>query len=102
MQAGHVPLALAIATYDWSPEMAVFCLGMHFLPNADSLVVKAGFAKPEFHCTVTHSILFALVVSGIVALFSPRSRHSLTTLPSNSTCSELPMSARTSSGTRSE
>ena len=27
MQAGHVPLALAIATYDWSPEMAVFCLG---------------------------------------------------------------------------
>src|SRR3970040_1933167 len=71
MQAGHVPLALAIATYDWSPEMAAFCLGMHFLPNADSLVVKAGFAKPEFHCTVTHSILFALVVSGIVALFSP-------------------------------
>ncbi len=71
MQAGHVPLALAIATYDWSPEMGVFCLGMHFLPNADSLVVKAGFAKPEFHCTVTHSILFALVVSGIVALFSP-------------------------------
>ena len=70
MQVGHVPLALAIATYDWSPEMGVFCLGMHFLPNADSLVVKAGFASPSFHCTVTHSILFALVVSGIVALFS--------------------------------
>ena len=71
MQAGHVPLALAIATYDWNPRTAVFVLGMHFLPNADSLVVRAGFAKPSFHCTVTHSVLFALVVSGLVALLSP-------------------------------
>ena len=71
MQAGHVPLALAIASYDWNPRMAAFCLAIHFLPNADSLVVKAGFAKPDFHCTVTHSLFFALVVSGIVALFSP-------------------------------
>jgi membrane-bound metal-dependent hydrolase YbcI (DUF457 family) len=70
MQVGHVPLALAIATYDWSPETAAFVLGMHFLPNADSLVVRAGLAKPEFHCTVTHSIVFALAVSGLVALFS--------------------------------
>src|SRR3990172_12899490 len=71
MQAGHVPLALAIATYDWNPRMAVFCLAIHWLPNADSLVVKAGFAKPEFHCTVTHSVFFALVVSGVIAIFSP-------------------------------
>jgi len=71
MQAGHVPLALAIATYDWNPRMAAFCLAIHWLPNADSLVVKAGFAKPDFHCTVTHSIFFALVVSGIIAIFSP-------------------------------
>lgn len=71
MQLGHVPLALAIATYDWNPKMAIFCLGMHFLPNGDSLVVRAGFAKPEFHCTVTHSILFAVVISGLVALISP-------------------------------
>jgi len=69
MQAGHVPLALAIATYDWNPRMAVFCLAIHWLPNADSLVVKAGFAKPEFHCTVTHSVFFALVVSGVIAIF---------------------------------
>ena len=26
MQAGHLPLALAIATYDWNPRMAAFCL----------------------------------------------------------------------------
>lgn len=71
MQLGHLPLSLAIASYDWSPKMAVFCIGMHFLPNADSLVVKAGFAKPEFHCTITHTFLFAFVVSGIVYLISP-------------------------------
>ena len=70
MQFGHVPLALAIATYDWNPKTAVFVVGMHFLPNADSLVERAGLAKPGFHCTVTHSILFAVVVSALVALFS--------------------------------
>lgn len=71
MQLGHVPLALSIATYDWSPKTIVLCLGMHFLPNADSLVVRAGFAKPEFHCTLTHSISFAVAVSAVVALVSP-------------------------------
>jgi membrane-bound metal-dependent hydrolase YbcI (DUF457 family) len=43
---------------------------MHWLPNADSLVVKAGLAKPSFHCTVTHSVLFAVAVAGLVALVS--------------------------------
>ncbi len=105
MQLGHVPVALAIATYDWSPEMAAFCVAMHWLPNADSLAVKSGLDKPltkasiaferllpgkdrdrpieeemkdpfwtemgGFHCTVTHSVLFAVVVSALVALFSP-------------------------------
>ena len=71
MQLGHVPLALSIATYDWSPRMAAFCLAAHFLPNADSLVVKAGLAKPSFHCTVTHNLLFAIVVTGIVFAFAP-------------------------------
>ena len=37
MQFGHVPLALAIATYDWNPKTAVFVVGMHFLPNADKV-----------------------------------------------------------------
>ncbi len=71
MQLGHVPLALSIATYDWSPKTIVLCLGMHFLPNADSLVVRAGFAKPEFHGTLTHSVVFAVAVSALVAIVSP-------------------------------
>ena len=70
MQFGHLPLALSIATYDWSPETAAFCVALHWLPNADSLVVKAGFARPDFHCTVTHSITFAVAVSALVAIFS--------------------------------
>lgn len=71
MQVGHVPLALAIATYDWSPSMAVFCLGAHFLPNADSLVVRAGLAEPSFHCTVTHNLFFAGIVSVLVYMVNP-------------------------------
>ena len=71
MQLGHLPLALSIATYDWNPKTVAFVVAMHWLPNADSLVVKAGMAKPEFHCTVTHTFLFAVLVSALVALFSP-------------------------------
>jgi membrane-bound metal-dependent hydrolase YbcI (DUF457 family) len=71
MQAGHVPLALSIATFDWSPRTIVFCLVMHFLPNADSLVERSGIAGEKFHCTVTHTIWFAVVVSALVAIWSP-------------------------------
>jgi len=71
MQFGHIPLALSIATYEWNPKMAVFCLGAHYLPNADSLVVKAGLAKPSFHCTITHTLLFAAAVTGLVYVVAP-------------------------------
>ena len=71
MQLGHVPLAVSIASFDWNPRTIAFCVAMHFLPNADSLVSKAGLAKPSFHCTVTHTLLFAVVVTGIVYLVSP-------------------------------
>lgn len=67
MQAGHLPLALAIATYDWSIEMALFCVGMHWLPNVDSLLVRAGFAEEDFHCSVTHSVTAAVAVSAAIA-----------------------------------
>lgn len=70
MQFGHLPLALSIATYDWNPRTILLVLGMHFLPNADSLAVKAGFAEEEFHCSITHSFFFALVASAMVSLFS--------------------------------
>ncbi len=71
MQLGHVPLALSVASFDWTPKTILFCVAMHFLPNGDSLVSKAGLAKPSFHCTVTHTLLFAVVVTGIVYLISP-------------------------------
>lgn len=71
MQFGHLPAALAIATYDWNPRTIAFCIAMHWLPNADSLVERAGLARPGFHCTVTHSLLFAFVVAALIYPFSP-------------------------------
>ncbi|RME01527.1 MAG: hypothetical protein D6814_01315 [Calditrichaeota bacterium] len=71
MQLGHLPVALSIATYDWNPKTAVFCIAMHWLPNVDSLISKAGLADENFHCTVTHSITFAVAVSAAIAIFSP-------------------------------
>ena len=71
MQLGHLPLALSIATYDWNPRTIALCVAMHWLPNGDSLVVRAGWAKPEFHCTVTHTFAFAIAVSALVWMISP-------------------------------
>jgi len=71
MQVGHVPLALSIATYDWNLKTVVLCLGMHFLPNFDSLVERSGIGGQGFHCTVTHTTWFAVVVSFLVAIWSP-------------------------------
>lgn len=71
MQLGHIPLAMSIATYDWSPRTLLFCLAMHFLPNGDTLVERAGWAEKGFHCTVTHTFTFAVVVSSLVAIVSP-------------------------------
>jgi len=36
------------------------------------LLIKAGLAKDDFHCSITHTFLFAFVVSGIVLIFSMR------------------------------
>ena len=71
MQLGHLPVALSIATYDWNPRMIGFCIAMHWLPNVDSLIERVGWAKPGFHCTVTHTLWFAVVVSALVATVSP-------------------------------
>lgn len=45
MQFGHLPLALSIATFDWSAETALFCVATHWLPNADSLVTRMKWDK---------------------------------------------------------
>ncbi|RMG61381.1 MAG: metal-dependent hydrolase [Calditrichaeota bacterium] len=105
MQLGHLAIALSIATYDWSVFNAAFCLGMHYLPNVDSVIAKADLDKPiivqanrieawlrrkkwccgafaetddesfwsskgGFHCTVTHSLAFAVITALLIAPFS--------------------------------
>src|SRR4029077_4928417 len=58
MQFGHLGIALAIASLDPRPETFVVVGGAQFLPNADSLIIRAGWAKPDFHGTWSHSLLF--------------------------------------------
>lgn len=68
MQAGHFGLALAIAAVDPRPETFAVVFAAQFLPNADSLVIRAGLAKPDFHGTYSHSLLFIAVVWGTASL----------------------------------
>lgn len=72
MQLGHVGIALVIASLDPRPEVFAIVGAAQFLPNADSLVIRAGWAKPEFHGTWSHSLLFCLGVAllGVIA-FGP-------------------------------
>jgi len=71
MQAGHFAASLAIATYfDWNVPTVLYSAAIHWLPNADALVIKAGWAKDDFHCSITHTFLFAIVVSGLIFIFS--------------------------------
>ena len=72
MQIGHFAVALSIATYDWNPTTVGVVMVSHWMPNADVLLIKAGWVKNDFHCTVTHTFLFALAVG---ALFLPFSTH---------------------------
>ncbi len=72
MQFGHVGIALAIASLDPRPETFAVVGAAHFLPNSDSLVIRAGWAQPEFHGTWSHSAVFALAVGGLATLaFGP-------------------------------
>lgn len=72
MQFGHIGVALAIASVDPRPETFAVVGAAQFLPNADSLVIRAGWAKPSFHGTWSHSLLFCLAVGGLATLlFGP-------------------------------
>jgi len=72
MQFGHIGIALAVASLDPRPETFAVVGAAQFLPNADSLVIRAGWAKPEFHGTWSHSLLFCLVAGAVAALlFGP-------------------------------
>jgi len=68
MQAGHIGLALAIAAVDPRPETFAVVFAAQFLPNADSLVIRAGLARPDFHGTYSHSLLFIALVWGVALL----------------------------------
>lgn len=72
MQFGHFGIALAVASLDPRPETFAVVGAAQFLPNLDSLVVRAGWAHPDFHGTWSHSLLFC-VATGAVAtvLFGP-------------------------------
>ena len=70
MQFGHLGIALAIASIDPRPETFAIVGAAQFLPNADSLVIRAGFAGPEFHGTWSHSLAFCVLVGALTtALF---------------------------------
>jgi membrane-bound metal-dependent hydrolase YbcI (DUF457 family) len=63
VQLGHVGLALVIASLDPRPEVFAVVGAAQFLPNADALIIRAGWAKPEFHGTWSHSLVFCLAVT---------------------------------------
>ena len=72
MQFGHLGIALAIASLDPRPETFLVVGAAQFLPNADSLIIRAGWAQPDFHGTWSHSLLCCGVVGAVaVALFGP-------------------------------
>lgn len=72
MQLGHVGIALAIASLDPRPETFAVVGAAQFLPNADSLVIRAGLAPPEFHGTWSHSLAFCAAVGAFaIVVFGP-------------------------------
>src|SRR2546429_6526257 len=72
MQFGHLGIALAIASLDPRPETFAVVTAAQFLPNADSLVIRAGWARPEFHGTWSHSLAFCVAVGAAATLlFGP-------------------------------
>src|SRR2546425_12167632 len=68
MQFGHLGIALAIASLDPRPETFAVVTAAQFLPNADSLVIRAGWARPEFHGTWSHSLAFCVALGAAAAL----------------------------------
>jgi membrane-bound metal-dependent hydrolase YbcI (DUF457 family) len=70
MQVGHVAIALSIASYDWNPTTLIIVTTTHFLPNLDVLLIKTGMKDKDFHCTVSHTLSFALMISLLFLPFS--------------------------------
>ena len=84
MQFGHVGIALAIASIDPRPETFLVVGAAQFLPNADSLVIRAGWARPDFHGTWSHSLTFCVAVGAVaVLLFASIVAHVVADLPTD-------------------
>ncbi|HON77184.1 MAG TPA: metal-dependent hydrolase [Spirochaetota bacterium] len=80
MQLGHVAVAFAISSYApeltngnidaFSMEAIAVSFAAHWLPNLDVIPIWLGIAKDSFHCTWSHSLLFAAVVALLIAPFN--------------------------------
>jgi hypothetical protein len=68
MQFGHAAVVLAIASYDWNWRTFLVVGFAHFLPNFDAFPILWGWADDDFHCSITHTFLFAIIVSLLFGL----------------------------------
>jgi len=76
VQVGHVALAATIASFApqiteaagvprveaLSVESLVVVFLAHYLPNFDVIPIKLGWAPDRFHCSYSHTLLFAALV----------------------------------------
>jgi len=74
MQLGHILLALLIATFDWKLKTILLIVFFSLLPNFDVFLVWLKIVPSSYHCanSFTHTIVFALIVSGITLIFSAK------------------------------
>lgn len=80
MQVGHVAIALAISSYApeltggvmeaFSLESIAVSMAAHWLPNLDVIPIWLKIARPSFHCTWSHSLLFALILGLLLMIFN--------------------------------
>jgi membrane-bound metal-dependent hydrolase YbcI (DUF457 family) len=81
MQAGHLAVPLIIASYApelsagqisaFSAESIGVSFAAHWFANFDGIPIMFGWVKKSFHCTWSHTILFALLLSFIAWLINP-------------------------------
>jgi hypothetical protein len=80
MQAGHYAVILVISSY--APELtggrmdafSIESMAVAFaatqIPNLDAVPIWLKWAKPSFHCTWSHTLLFALLAGLILLPFN--------------------------------
>lgn len=80
MQLGHVAVSFIISSYApqitggqmqaFSFESIFVAFAAHWLPNLDVIPIKLGWAKDSFHCTWSHTLVFACAVFLLLLPFS--------------------------------